>query len=133
MIPTTQKIVSDRDERGNEIHAKYDNDYEWWTEYNEDDKQVYFRDIGGTREGGKEVWWEYDENGNEIYSKTSWGYEIWHVYDANGNMLHYHDSNGDSLTHTHVTIGDDKYLVGEFEHLFTAAGYKVTNYRNYDK
>ena len=56
------------DEKGNEIHYKDSNGYEYWK--------------------------EYDENHNEIHYKTSDGYERWQEYDENGNEIHYKDSNG---------------------------------------
>ena len=52
--------VINYDERGNEIHRKFSDGYEWWS--------------------------EYDERGNEVHRKYSYGREEWHEieYDENG-------------------------------------------------
>ena len=51
--------ITEYDAKGNEIHYKNSDGYEWWS--------------------------EYDAKGNEIHYKNSDGDERWYEYEANGN------------------------------------------------
>jgi YD repeat-containing protein len=56
------------DEKGNLIHSRDSDGFEWWS--------------------------EYDEKGNVIHSRNSDGYELWREYDAKGNVIHSRTSDG---------------------------------------
>ena len=77
------------DKKGNLIHFKDSNGYEYWNEYDENGNIIYHKNSDGFEE-----WNEYDENGNCIYSKKYNGYEEWFKYDENGNIIHYKTSDG---------------------------------------
>jgi hypothetical protein len=70
-------------------HYKDNYGYEWWKEYNANEKEIYYKNSNG--------WWErsgYDENGKKVYYSDSDGYESRSEYDENGDEIYYIDSNG---------------------------------------
>ena len=60
--------IIDYDKKGNLIHYKTSDGYEYWK--------------------------DYDKKGNLIHSKNSNGYEYWKDYNKEGKLIHYKDSNG---------------------------------------
>ena len=81
------------DERGNEIHYKGSNGFEYWREYDDKGNMIHHKDH--TR---WEQWFEYDERGNNIHYKDSYGYEVYSKYDENNNCIHYKNSTGAEVT-----------------------------------
>ncbi|MCK9199310.1 MAG: hypothetical protein M0P49_06880 [Bacilli bacterium] len=69
-------------DEGNLIHFKTNDGYESWSEYN-NRKLIHFRDSNG-----KENWKEYDDKGNLIHFKDATGCEYWQEFDDEGNMIH---------------------------------------------
>ena len=82
-------LITEYDEKGNEIHYKDSDGYEVWYEYDKNGNLIHMKDSDGY-----EAWCEYDKNGNEIYWKNSDGYEAWYEYDDSGNQIHRKDSDG---------------------------------------
>ena len=58
-MKTTFKIINgnlyEYDSKGNEIHYKNSNGYEWWYEYDSNGKVIHFKDSNGD-----ETWREYN-------------------------------------------------------------------------
>jgi|694.fasta_scaffold36856_13 YD repeat-containing protein len=78
-----------KDSKGNEIHIKDSDGYEYWNEYDENSNRIHYKDSDGS-----ESWYEYDENNNLIHYKNSDGFEFWKEYDENNNLIHRKDSFG---------------------------------------
>ena len=62
--------ISEYDEKGNLIHYRNSDGYEYWREFDKNNNLIHRRDTNGF-----EAWKEYDENGNLIYYRDSDGYE----------------------------------------------------------
>ena len=69
-----------RDSKGNIIHFKNSNGFEFWREFDERDNKIHYKSSDGF-----EYWKEYDESNNEIHYKSSDGIEFW--YDSKGNEI----------------------------------------------
>ena len=104
-------LITEYDEKGNEIHYKSFSGYEQWYEYDANGNLTHRKDSYGNEawyeydkngnlihmknSDGYEDWYEYDKNGNKIYWKNSYGDEAWYEYDKNGNLIHMKNSDGD--------------------------------------
>jgi len=64
------KTIKDYDEKGNVIHFKNSNGYEYWKDYDEKGNVIHFKNSAGYECSSK-----YNDKGNEIYFKNSDGYE----------------------------------------------------------
>ena len=69
-----------KDSKGNVIHYKASDGYEYWREFDEKSNVIHYKDSTGF-----EVWTEFDEKDNEIYYKNSKGDEYW--YDSRGKLI----------------------------------------------
>ena len=78
-----------KDNKGNVIHYKDSNGYEYWKDYDSNNNRIHYKDSKGV-----ECWFKYDSNNNVIHYKESNGYEYWHDYDSNNNIIHYKNSKG---------------------------------------
>ncbi len=82
------KEIMGYDERGNLIHYKCSNDFEWWRKYDENNNRIYFKGYLGS--DYYEEWDKYDKNRNIIYCKSNIGskkYEAWFRYDKNNKRI----------------------------------------------
>jgi YD repeat-containing protein len=91
------------DERGNIIHQVGKKRFEFWKEYDEENRNTYYKDNRGTewrqefdkrgnithyKDGYKELWQEFDENDKLIYTKQITvdgqdNYEWWGIKEGN--------------------------------------------------
>ena len=71
----TVDSITEYDSKGNEIHFKDSDGFEYWHEYDSKGNQIHSKDSGG-----REDWYEYDSKGNKIHSKYSIGNEYWYEY-----------------------------------------------------
>ena len=79
----------DLDSKGNKIHMKNSNGYEWWYDYDSKGNMIHEK-----WSDGDETWYDYDYKGNKMYEKSSSGYEAWYDLDSKGNKIHMKNSNG---------------------------------------
>ena len=77
------------DEKLKEIKEIYGITIDAYSEYNENEKIIHYKDLEGI-----DTYWDYDESGNMIHCKNSNGFESWHEYDENGNEIYCKYSNG---------------------------------------
>lgn len=119
------KETEEFDANGNMIHCVFSNGYEYWREFDEENRPVRFKDICGRTMkynyhykghsihsidvNGIERFYDYDNNGNEIHFKNSEGYEYWKDYDVNGNVLKCEDSNGFTQHFEYDENGNEVY------------------------
>ena len=83
------KEIKEYDDKGNVIHSKDSDGYEYWNEYNDEGDMIHCKNSNGY-----EYWYEYDDNGNMIYSKSSEGFGHWNEYADKGKVIHSKHSNG---------------------------------------
>ena len=103
-------VIREYDEKGNLIHHRNSDGYEWWSEYTPNNNEIHHRNSDGVESwteydemrnmihyrtsNGVECWWEYDANNNQIHFRNFKGYEWWKEYDRNNNLIHCRYSNG---------------------------------------
>ena len=68
------------DSKGNLVHKKCSEGFEYWREYNERNNLIHYKNSEGF-----EYWNEFDENNNRIHHKNSYGFEYWN--DSEGNKI----------------------------------------------
>jgi YD repeat-containing protein len=84
------KAIKDYDNNGNLIHERFVNGFEYWREFDQNNKMTHYRNSISDIQ-----WWiEYDTNGNEIHFKNSDGYEYWQEYDNTNHMIRYRNTDG---------------------------------------
>ena len=81
--------IKEYDKKGNLIHYRGSNGYEWWREVDEKGNEIHYRDSNGY-----EYWREYDAKNNCIHCRYSDGFEYWSEYDENSNTIHIRDTSG---------------------------------------
>lgn len=69
-----------KDSKGNIIHCKCVDGYEYWRECDSNGNLIHYKNSTGF-----EYWCEFDSKGNLIYYKDSDGDEYW--YDSNGSPI----------------------------------------------
>ena len=69
-----------KDSKGNIIHYKKSDEYEYWQEFDKNNNKIHYKDSKGY-----ESWREFDTNNNIIHYKNSNGRELW--YDSKGNEI----------------------------------------------
>lgn len=74
--------IKEFDLKGNEIHYRDSNGFEFWKEYDSKGNEIYYRDSNEY-----ESWSEYDSKGNLIHYKNSDEFEFWREYDSEGNEV----------------------------------------------
>jgi hypothetical protein len=78
--PVINYPLTTKDSKGNTVHCKLGDGYEYWQEFDENNNTIHYKNSKGF-----EYWREYDENNNQIHYKDSYGYEYW--WGSKGNQI----------------------------------------------
>ena len=70
--PEKCKPIIEEDSKGNVVHYKDSDGYEWWSEYNKRGKEFHHKDNDGFKR-----WSEYDKRGNATRTLTKFSNGTW--------------------------------------------------------